>query len=302
MRARPGHGVREEKLMRLANTLMLTGALVAGIAAADQRLVATRVEHPPAIDGRAEDPAWLEATPITTQDPLAGIDITLRAVYSGDEVFVLAQFPDPTESREHKTMLWNPEADLYETGPTREDTLVLKWSMEPYPIDLTLSADRPYEADIWYWKSVRTDHAGYADDKHQIYGTRRRRDSVALLSKGGRRFFLSRVGDRGAPAYVVLVHEGYVGDKAEKHRFQQPTGSRADVRAKGLWKDGRWTIEFGRKLKTGHPDDVQFETAGAYQFGVSRYEIAGRPKDPTIDEPNFGSGEISETLWLVFAP
>jgi hypothetical protein len=34
-------------------------------------------------------------------------------------------------------------------------------------------------------------------------------------------------------------------------------------------------------------------------FGVSRFEIAGRPAEPGADEPLFGSGDVGERLVLV---
>ncbi len=35
-------------------------------------------------------------------------------------------------------------------------------------------------------------------------------------------------------------------------------GSRDDISGKGVWKDGRWTVEIKRKLKTGYKDDIDF--------------------------------------------
>jgi hypothetical protein len=45
-------------------------------------------------------------------------------------------------------------------------------------------------------------------------------------------------------------------------------GSRDDIASKGTWKDGRWTVEFKRKLDTGHPaDDIIFRP------GSTRYYV-----------------------------
>lgn len=39
-------------------------------------------------------------------------------------------------------------------------------------------------------------------------------------------------------------------------------GSRDDITGKGVWKDGRWTVEFKRRLDTRHPaDDIIFSPA-----------------------------------------
>ena len=85
-----------------------------------------------------------------------------------------------------------------------------------------------------------------------------------------------------------------------RYRFAQPSGSRADVRAKGQWQDGRWTIEFARPLQTGHSDDIAFRMDRRYRFGVSRFEIAGRKRNPALEQPDFGRGDVGELLYLVF--
>ena len=80
-----------------------------------------------------------------------------------------------------------------------------------------------------------------------------------------------------------------------------PEGSRADVRARGIWKDGHWTIEFGRRLDNGHSDDVRFDPPGGkrYQFVVSSLSMYGEG----IDEKRhylYGQGRASEDLFLHF--
>ena len=55
------------------------------------------------------------------------------------------------------------------------------------------------------------------------------------------------------------------------------TGPRADIKAKGVWKDGVWTIEIKRALVTvgekSDIQDVQFADAGkTYYFGLSIFD------------------------------
>jgi hypothetical protein len=40
--------------------------------------------------------------------------------------------------------------------------------------------------------------------------------------------------------------------------FEDRSGSRWDVEAKGKYSQGRWTVEFKRRMNTTHGDDVQF--------------------------------------------
>jgi hypothetical protein len=267
---------------------------------ADQQVVAVKIDNPPVIDGRGDDAAWARAQAVTTTDAVAAIPLRLKAVYTDDAIFFFVQYPDASENREHKTMLWDEAAKRYRIGPSREDTFVFKWHMGAGPADLRVSGDSPHRADIWYWKAYRTDHAGYADDKMHVFGVAPMPRSQKVLSRTGHSFYLYRPGDAGEPAYSAVVHDKYQGERAVRYNWAKPAGSRADIRAKGLWTDGWWTIEFARPLDTGHPDDIQFRTGRSYLFGVSRYEVAGRRRDPTIEQPDFGRGDVGERLTLIF--
>ena len=266
----------------------------------DSLLESVKVDTAPVIDGNGNDPVWGRAIPIATHAKVADIDITLRSVHTDDEVFTLVEFPDETENRAHKTLEWNKAAKRYRSGPQREDTFVFKWSMEPYLVDLSVSANKPYRADIWYWKADRTDPSGFADDKTHIYSITELSHAKKVISKSGKRFYLHRSGDAGVAAYKSVIANEYTQPQVSKFNHQEPSGSRGDVRAKGVWRNSVWSIEFRRALNTGHDDDVQFKKSGSYRFGVSRYEIGGRAPDPTVEQPNHGAGDINEHLTLVF--
>lgn len=53
-------------------------------------------------------------------------------------------------------------------------------------------------------------------------------------------------------------------------------GSRDDIKGKGVWQDGRWTVEFARKLDTGRDDDINFKatrgSARYYVFDVAVFD------------------------------
>jgi hypothetical protein len=109
--------------------------------ATEHGLLAVQTSRAPTIDGVADEPVWSGAPAVTSRDPIAHIDIELRAVHDGEHLFVLARFSDTTENRQHKLLLWDPAEGRYHTGPEREDTLILKWNMEPFPVDLTQTSD-----------------------------------------------------------------------------------------------------------------------------------------------------------------
>jgi hypothetical protein len=54
-----------------------------------------------------------------------------------------------------------------------------------------------------------------------------------------------------------------------------PTDDRADIKGKVVYKDGMWTLEYGRKLDTGSQYDVQFsDLKKEYSFGTAIFDNA----------------------------
>ncbi|MEG3638153.1 ethylbenzene dehydrogenase-related protein [Magnetococcus sp. PR-3] len=267
---------------------------------ADQQLQAVFTQHAPIIDGSALDPSWQHAPMVTTQDAVAHIPLQLKALYNKDRVFFLVRFPDATENRLHKNLIWNAKEKRYKSGPKREDTFVFKWSMDALPKPLSLSKGIHHKADIWYWKADRTDHAGRADDKQHFYSVEPLPRAQIIMDEKGQTRYLRRRGDKGEAAYQIVTVPAYQGDEIRGIIHKIPLGSRADVIAKGQWKDGFWTVEFARQLQTGHSDDLNFSTDLYYHFGVSRYEIAGRARNVQLEIPDYGSGDVGEVLTLRF--
>ena len=145
---------------------------VSHVVFASQTLTALAAINPPEIDGIGNDAAWQHAKTVITQDAVADIPIELQAVHDEKNLYLKVRFPDDSKSIEHKALVWNRDKRLYEIGPKREDVFVIKWNMQLSEMDLSLSADEDYKADIWYWKAHRTDRLGYADDKYQIYSSK----------------------------------------------------------------------------------------------------------------------------------
>lgn len=54
----------------------------------------------------------------------------------------------------------------------------------------------------------------------------------------------------------------------------KPSGSRMDIFGKGKWKNGGYTLEFGRKLNTGHDDDVQFKPKPGQAVATNVFGLA----------------------------
>ncbi len=74
-----------------------------------------------------------------------------------------------------------------------------------------------------------------------------------------------------------------------KYQLLEPTGSIADIKANGVWKENHWLLELSRKLNTGHDDDVLFMIGQIYRGGIAIF-------DATENSQHL----ISETLQFQF--
>ncbi len=293
--------IKVRKLTAFILRGMIFGVVNLNFAYAAQALVAEKVDELPVLNGRDDDKVWTKAQEIVTRDKVAGIDIRIKAVYTDKDICFLVKFPDPDESRTHKSWAWSKVQDSYVDDSDREDVFQLVFSMENHPADLSVYADNNYKADVWFWKACRTDPAGYADDKMNILSDRETDKSTVLTSRTGKKMYLLRPQDAGTSCFEPKIYDKYEGNRVPGFVNRVPSGSVADIKAKGIWQNGTWTIELLRAINTGHNDDLQFDIKKEYLFGVSRYEIAGRSTpDPQISQPLYGCGDVTEELKLVF--
>jgi hypothetical protein len=267
----------------------------------EMTLVSMRVNEAPVIDGRADESFWHTAPAITTLDYSSQRPITIRSVYTSGEIFFLVTYPEDTPTETHKTWVWDKKEEVYREGPDREDVFVFKWSMSGQNVSLRLYDPEPHRADIWFWKAQRTNPSGYADDKMQSVSLKPSPTSRKIPSSTHGTLYFQRWGDAGKPAWEEKFFFEYQGDRLPKNVNVQPEGSRADVRAKGVWSNKLWTIEFGRKLNTGHDDDVVFTQGTAHLFGVSCYAMAYDTPHESWSKPLYRTGDVFDRLLLTLA-
>ena len=48
--------------------------------------------------------------------------------------------------------------------------------------------------------------------------------------------------------------------------------SQADVIAKGIWNDGKWTLEMLREMNTGYDDDANLSTKKLYDMAIAVFD------------------------------
>lgn len=268
----------------------------------EMTLHSVAVADAPMIDGKANEPFWDKAPLITTLDYSSQRPITLRSVHVNGEVFFLVTFPEEIPHETHKTWTWDRKEEVYREGPDREDVFVFKWSMSGNDADLRLREAMPHRADIWFWKAHRGNWSGYADDKMQGISTKPGPSARTIQSARYGTLYFDRWADAGKPPWEQKLFFEYAGDKLDQFAARQPSGSRGDVRAKGVWSKGQWTIEFGRKLNTGHDDDVVFQHGAAHLFAVATYAMALDTPHPEWSRPLYRTGDAFDRLLLSVAP
>ena len=264
-------------------------------------LVSVPVDEAPVIDGRVDDAVWARASEMTTLDFGSQREIQLKSVYTEEDIFFLVTFPDQARSSTHQTWGWDSDDARYKPMTDREDVFVFKWSLVGNQISLALQGAEPHRADLWFWQAHRTNRSGVADDQMQLVLPEPHDDATRIESPTHGPLYLRRVADRGQGPYDERPLAGYQADYLPRYYPREPTGSRADIRAKGVWKAKQWTIEFARKLRTWNEDDIAFEPGARYLFAVSCYAMDAGLVDPTLTQPLYASGDAFDRLLLKLA-
>lgn len=236
---------------------------------------ATRVAETPAIDGKAEA-LWDRAPPltVTVRKAMGGHNsksVVLRALYTEDALYVLAQWPDVTRSDMRDPYIWNPTNRTYERPTKPDDQFALEFPIKgDFDISM-LALGRGYTADVWHWKAGRGNPAGWVDDKHHVISPTPLAEE--LVKKAGSNYqqyvlgkhatvYIARPLDSGTPSYrTVPPLTAHQGDTVDSYEPCEPSGSAADVRGKGLHDGKGWTLEMTRRFNTGHDDDAVLDSA-----------------------------------------
>jgi hypothetical protein len=310
--------------------------------AADMTLTSAKTDAAPAIDG-AMDAAWSKAAPLEVlldqlpYEPSNGYPgmrkttVTLRAMHDADNLYMLIQYADPTQSLERFPWVkqadgsWKQTSNKDSTGHENtyyEDKLAILWDINARGFAKKgcaaachLAKDgmnngiadtapgRKYTSkegqtiDMWHWKSVRVGPVGMFDDQfidHVAdpkvnenwgrhgdaktgggYSNNKTKDGKmpAFMPKDGKTggYWLVKA---DAVPFVDTFKEGDVLPGIVISPFE---GSRADISAQGVYKDGMWTVELKRALHTtgdkADTQDVQFTDMGkSYPFGVAVFD------------------------------
>ncbi len=301
-------------------TFMVFQSSIAESASAkgDLVLVAKKVKSAPANAGSSQwDKAKESKIVLTGAGKFEGKNLELKSksVYTKDEVFFRFEWSDKDKSMNKNRWKftggkWNKiKANEDRLGVLFEINRVTKFATKGCAVLCHNESKNEKEwyyavnsskemADLWHWKSVRSNPVGYAEDGYVKDNPSKDPEKGRKRDAGsGTKAKSNRTKDKSKPAYMqdpsksasikgsLLVNEAVkITDAAAFKEGDEIPGymlytawkdSFADVKTKGVWKDGKWTLMMSRKLKTGNDDDVQFNTKKKYPFATAVFDNSG---------------------------
>jgi hypothetical protein len=191
--------------------------------------IAVNLKTAPKVDGSGDDAEWKDVPEysLTVHGKDGEVkNVKIKSCRSGGMFFMLINYPEEAIVRKHKPWCWDEKKKIYVSGNQRENTLTLLFLKD---------ADHTTSGDAWIWRAARTDIAGYADD-------------MVFFGKNYQM-------DKGQNCWFSKFFGEFIGTELPRFYQRKPRGSAGDVKAKGKLDKKTVTIEFARKLQTGHSDD-----------------------------------------------
>lgn len=261
------------------------------------------------VDGIDNEAVWAVAEEVAVPLSFGKVkSAQIKALYTDEDVMMRIRWADASEDRMHHPWVWNKHLKKYEPGPQVEDSLMFSFEAgcEWFP---SLLAGYDFDFDAWHWMANRTDPIGQALDlsgsikdvklsNNAPYTSRNSENEWNLKFTDRHDGILNKPWHKLDRQYMLWPAMGTVfyGDKFDGSRTRgvarqlpppasppsspaamsprfapfELKGNAADVRAKGHWEDGFWTVEFRRKLITegGTAWDVQFDRLSQFSLHV----------------------------------
>ena len=284
--------------------------------ASKQTLTVARVKSAPS---GLDDAVWEKAKgliiPFEGKEKFAGKNahVSTKAVYSGDDIYFLFKWSDPTKSVTKGAWQFDGEKWTHQKG--NEDRISLLFEINRInnfatkgcaiachvPQGATNAKEGKFgtstaveKGDLWHWKAARSDPAGFADDTWLTQISEKKGGRKSDAGVGGDQKNMTE--DKSKPKYMpapgkMLGKDGIlladnaveitsyavfkIGDTITYRMPKIPAGSRADIKAVSLYADGGWTVMLSRKLNTGNEDDVAFNPRKKYNFAMALFDDSG---------------------------
>lgn len=261
--------------------------------------------------GKAKESAFLLEGAGTVEGKR--IEQKVKSVYTKDEIFFLFEWPDKDKTLNKNR--WRYTGDKWSKIKGDEDRLgvlfeinrVNKFANKGCSIlchnesknekDWYFAVSTKKEkADLWHWKSVRSNPVGYTEDGYVIANPSKKPEKGRKRDQGSGKAKSNRIKDKSGPSHMqdpsksvfskdsLLVSEATrikdysmfkKGDEIPGYMLNRVwKGSFADIKTRGVWKDGKWTVMMWRKVDTGNDDDIKFNTRKTYTFGIAVFDNA----------------------------
>lgn len=180
----------------------------------------------------------------------------IRAGVHNNTFYMLATWQDESADTLYKP--WHNMGKRWSKGRKKDDMFAVRFELNGTLAACMLSGQN-YDVDVWRWTAGRSNPSGYADDMIHKFTTQFR-EKASEYHHDGHTVYISTNIDSGSRGWSYTKKP-----KSSQTRvvpgiaYETPQGSLADVSAKGVWKDGYWTLELSRPLKTADKDDVVFQ-------------------------------------------
>jgi hypothetical protein len=230
-------------------------------------------ETAPIVDGQPSEAAW-QAAPrfaVEVQGASGRFTVTAAALWSLERLWILVRWPDQSRDNAHHPWVWSKNEGVYLVGREVEDALSLSFSREGRMGECMLAGVEA-ATDLWTWRAGRTDSSGHAEDATMRLSLQRLPRANSYQARNGRTIWVREEPDSGSPAYEAQIAGAYAGDRVPRYGARTPSGSMADVTAKGSWSEGFWTVELSRRLSTGDPADVVFGRGRESFFSIAVFD------------------------------
>ncbi|MBF0382658.1 MAG: hypothetical protein HQL69_16675 [Magnetococcales bacterium] len=250
---------------------------------AGKDLAVTKLNGPVQIDGKVDEWSklgstswqnvilsnsdWRDSTNV--EEEIEDIDISVKVGSFNERVYFALRWKDSRPDVAYKP--WKLRGRHYKRRRSVDDMLVLRFRLGDVFSECML-INKPYVTDLWRWSAGRSNISGFADDMiHRFSNVPFDSPSMEYQGDRGLLYFQKNM-DSGSGGWKLSKRPVKGGEYVVSgvNNLSLPTGSRADVAAKGVWSKGFWYLEMSRAFKTGDDEDVVFsqQTATEFQIGV----------------------------------
>jgi hypothetical protein len=201
------------------------------------------------------------------------LNVELKTAIVGDMFYVAVKWPDAEANLEYKNWVWR--MNKYKRDKKKDDMFALRFDMGG-DYNQCMISKSDYKVDVWLWSSGRSNLTDYAEDMNHHMSTRlienaaeyefKREDGTMAT------IYIKKRKDSGKAPYknARIKRKKKIGKKINSIKLvDKPSGSVIDVKAKGKWLDGFWTLEMARKLDTANKDDVVLSGRDAIKGAVA---------------------------------